>query len=106
MVQHLCGGQQQRARIGLALAGDVRRGAVDRPFYEAMTRDLRFAVYRSFGPTSILLGHIQDDVVGIIDRKPHDLVADVAHEHCREGQHDGVRGHAGIEGDAGVDSLV
>ena len=41
----------------------LRRGAVDRPFYEAMTRDLRFAVYRSFGPTSILLGHIQDDVV-------------------------------------------
>jgi tRNA(Ile)-lysidine synthetase-like protein len=41
----------------------LRRGAVDRPFYEAMTRDIRFAVYRTFGPTHILLGHIQDDVV-------------------------------------------
>lgn len=51
----------------------LRRGAVDRAFYEAMTRDIRFAVYRAFSsaPVSeapiseapILLGHIQDDVV-------------------------------------------
>ena len=41
----------------------LRRGEVDRPFYETMTRDIRFAVYRTFGSVPILLGHIQDDVV-------------------------------------------
>jgi tRNA(Ile)-lysidine synthetase-like protein len=42
----------------------LRRGEVDRQFYEDMTRDLRFAVYRTFGEgASILLGHIKDDIV-------------------------------------------
>jgi tRNA(Ile)-lysidine synthetase-like protein len=42
----------------------LRRGEVDRQFYEDMTRDIRFNVYKSFGEgTSILLGHIKDDIV-------------------------------------------
>ena len=47
----------------------LRRGEIDRQFYEDMTRDLRFMVYKatcgSGGDTesAILLGHIQDDVV-------------------------------------------
>jgi tRNA(Ile)-lysidine synthetase-like protein len=46
----------------------LRRGAVDRQFYEDMTRQLRFATYRAVGSiigvdTSVILGHIQDDVV-------------------------------------------
>lgn len=45
----------------------LRRGEVDRQFYEDMTRDLRFMCYRALGnegeQTDILLGHIKDDVV-------------------------------------------
>ncbi len=44
----------------------LRRGEIDRQFYEDMTRDLRFMVYKACSsetePT-ILLGHIKDDVV-------------------------------------------
>jgi tRNA(Ile)-lysidine synthetase-like protein len=42
----------------------LRRGDVDREFYEDMTRDLRFMVYKTFNAgTRILLGHIKDDIV-------------------------------------------
>lgn len=49
----------------------LRRGAVEREFYEDMTRQLRFWVYQCVKSaadtgstdTPILLGHIQDDVV-------------------------------------------
>ena len=41
----------------------LRRGEIDRVFYEDMTRDLRFYTYRAIGDSSILLGHIRDDVV-------------------------------------------
>ena len=46
----------------------LRRGVVDRQFYEDMTRQLRFATYRAVGSiigvsVSVVLGHIQDDVV-------------------------------------------
>lgn len=42
----------------------LRRGEIDRQFYEDMTRDLRFMAYKTYGaqPT-VLLGHIKDDVV-------------------------------------------
>jgi tRNA(Ile)-lysidine synthase TilS/MesJ len=42
----------------------LRRGEIDRQFYEDMTRDLRFMAYKACGlqPT-VLLGHIKDDVV-------------------------------------------
>lgn len=41
----------------------LRRGEIDRVFYEDMTRDLRFYAYRAIGETTILLGHIRDDVI-------------------------------------------
>ena len=41
----------------------LRRSGIDRVFYEDMTRDLRFYTYKTMGDTSILLGHIRDDVV-------------------------------------------
>ncbi len=46
----------------------LRRAHNDRTFYESMTRDLRFMTYRACAtitrqPPTILLGHIQDDVV-------------------------------------------
>lgn len=40
----------------------LSRGMVDRAFYEKITRDIRFHVYRCIGRT-ILMGHIQEDVV-------------------------------------------
>ena len=40
----------------------LRRASVDRAFYERMTRDLRFSVYRALG-RPVLLGHIQEDVI-------------------------------------------
>ena len=48
----------------------LRRGGVDREFYEDMTRDLRFYAYRAVGALinvveepRILMGHIREDVV-------------------------------------------
>ncbi len=41
----------------------LRRAEVDRQFYEEMTRQLRFWAYQSTDPTTIFMGHIQDDVV-------------------------------------------
>ena len=45
----------------------LRRGEIDRQFYEDMTRDLRFMTYKatcgSDDESSVLLGHIKDDVV-------------------------------------------
>jgi tRNA(Ile)-lysidine synthetase-like protein len=41
----------------------LRRGEIDRVFYEDMTRDLRFYAYRAIGETTILMGHIRDDIV-------------------------------------------
>lgn len=40
----------------------LRRGQVDRQFYEDMTRELRFMVYRAL-ECPIVLGHIRDDIV-------------------------------------------
>jgi tRNA(Ile)-lysidine synthetase-like protein len=46
----------------------LRRGEVDRQFYEDITRDLRFMTYKAVGQLlgeapRVLLGHIKDDVV-------------------------------------------
>jgi tRNA(Ile)-lysidine synthetase-like protein len=41
----------------------LRRSDVDREFYEKMTRDIRFMVYKAIGSVPVVLGHIQDDVV-------------------------------------------
>jgi tRNA(Ile)-lysidine synthase TilS/MesJ len=41
---------------------ELRRDCVDRAFYEKMTRDIRFCVYRAIG-LPVLLGHIQEDVI-------------------------------------------
>ena len=43
----------------------LRRGSVDRDFYETMTRDIRFTVYRAVGGINpvVLTGHIKDDVI-------------------------------------------
>jgi tRNA(Ile)-lysidine synthetase-like protein len=46
----------------------IRRTNINRAFYEAMTRDLRFLTYRACAnltnsPPHVLLGHIQEDVV-------------------------------------------
>jgi tRNA(Ile)-lysidine synthetase-like protein len=43
----------------------LRRGQIDRDFYEAMTRQLRFWVYQCVAEEgeTVFLGHIQDDVV-------------------------------------------
>jgi tRNA(Ile)-lysidine synthetase-like protein len=46
----------------------LRRTDIDRAFYESMTRDLRFMVYKAVAELQnteprVLLGHIQDDVV-------------------------------------------
>lgn len=41
----------------------LRRSDVDREFYERMTRDIRFMVYKAVGSEAVVLGHIQDDVV-------------------------------------------
>lgn len=40
----------------------LKRGEVDRKFYEQMTRDIRFFVYKAIN-LPVCLGHIQDDVV-------------------------------------------
>jgi len=40
----------------------LRRGDVDRAFYEETTRRIRFDVYKAFG-RPVLLGHIMEDVV-------------------------------------------
>jgi len=43
----------------------LKRDKVRRDFYESITRDIRFNVYKSLGLSncSILLGHIRDDVI-------------------------------------------
>jgi tRNA(Ile)-lysidine synthetase-like protein len=43
----------------------LRRDQIDRSFYETLTRDIRFIVYRLLGEQipNVFLGHIQDDVV-------------------------------------------
>jgi tRNA(Ile)-lysidine synthetase-like protein len=42
----------------------LKRGQVDRQFYEDMTRDIRFSVYRSVSKSGpVLLGHIKDDII-------------------------------------------
>jgi tRNA(Ile)-lysidine synthetase-like protein len=43
----------------------LRRGEIDRQFYEDMTRDLRFATYHAAadGEPCVMMGHIKDDVV-------------------------------------------
>lgn len=47
----------------------LKRGEIDRQFYEEMTRDLRFMTYRAVGEMigepepCVLMGHIKDDVV-------------------------------------------
>lgn len=43
----------------------LKRGEIDRQFYEDMTRNLRFAVYHAVceGEANIILGHIKDDIV-------------------------------------------
>jgi tRNA(Ile)-lysidine synthetase-like protein len=42
----------------------LRRGFIDRQFYEDMTRDLRFATYHACcDEPCVLLGHIKDDVI-------------------------------------------
>lgn len=42
----------------------IRRDSVDRDFYESVTRNIRFAVYRAIAKDKkVLLGHIQDDAV-------------------------------------------
>lgn len=43
----------------------LRRGHVDRDFYESMTRTLRFMVYKCVGgeEAHVALGHIQDDLL-------------------------------------------
>jgi tRNA(Ile)-lysidine synthetase-like protein len=43
----------------------LRRDNVERDFYESMTRDIRFNVYKSVGGIDpfVILGHIKDDVV-------------------------------------------
>ena len=42
----------------------LRRDYVERPFYEDMTRDLRFSAYKAVGGgRNVLLGHIQEDVI-------------------------------------------
>ncbi len=41
----------------------LRRDLVEREFYEKMTREIRFMVYRAVAQGPVLLGHISDDVV-------------------------------------------
>lgn len=43
----------------------LRRGEIDRQFYEDMTRDLRFATYHAVaeGEPCVMMGHIKDDVI-------------------------------------------
>ena len=43
----------------------LRRDKVDREFYESITRDIRFNVYKSIvvSDMSVILGHIRDDVI-------------------------------------------
>ena len=47
----------------------LKRGEIDRQFYEDMTRDLRFMTYRAVGQMigqeepRVLMGHIKDDIV-------------------------------------------
>ncbi len=47
----------------------LKRGTIDRQFYEDMTRDLRFLTYRATGAIIgseepyVLMGHIKDDIV-------------------------------------------
>lgn len=43
----------------------LRRGEIDRQFYEDMTRDLRFATYHAAaeGEPCVMMGHIKDDVI-------------------------------------------
>jgi tRNA(Ile)-lysidine synthetase-like protein len=43
----------------------LKRGEIDRQFYEDMTRDLRFMTYKAIteGEPCVMMGHIKDDVV-------------------------------------------
>jgi hypothetical protein len=43
----------------------LRRSEIDREFYEKMTRDIRFHVYRALSTpdSGVYLGHIKDDVI-------------------------------------------
>ena len=43
----------------------LRRGTIDRQFYEDMTRDLRFATYHAAADAEpcVMMGHIKDDVI-------------------------------------------
>jgi tRNA(Ile)-lysidine synthetase-like protein len=43
----------------------LKRGEIDRTFYEDMTRDLRFATYHAAaeGEPCVMMGHIKDDVI-------------------------------------------
>jgi tRNA(Ile)-lysidine synthetase-like protein len=43
----------------------LKRGHIDREFYEKMTRDIRFFVYKAVGGSDcyVCLGHIKDDIV-------------------------------------------
>ena len=43
----------------------LKRGEIDRQFYEDMTRDLRFAAYHAAaeGEPCVMMGHIKDDVI-------------------------------------------
>lgn len=41
----------------------LRRDFVEREFYEKMTREIRFMVYRAVAEGPVLLGHISDDIV-------------------------------------------
>jgi len=57
----------------------LKRGEIDRQFYEDMTRNLRFAVYHavSEGEPNIILGHIKDDIV-------ENIWSNIAHCHHLE----------------------
>lgn len=57
-------------RIGVPLVAYrikwLRRGEIDRKFYEDMTRSLRFMVYKAISDSedaTVVLGHIKDDVI-------------------------------------------
>ena len=41
----------------------LKRSKVEREFYEKITRDIRFMVYRASSESPILLGHISEDVI-------------------------------------------
>jgi tRNA(Ile)-lysidine synthetase-like protein len=61
IVQEFC------TRIGVPLyyykIEYLRRSEIDRAFYEEMTREIRFSLYKTFKDASIYMGHIQEDVI-------------------------------------------